>query len=414
MQYSRLRTFATRYLDKHPAAKDLARHAEFLLWKSRARLTAPRAAKASEPAKVLTIDPAQVSFMLLRAPGLSDRNHAPPIAPGNWDKEVIPIDHSDTCASLEERYTRSVPWEKTALYQRAERDISTGRTIFSCRTLEEFHQILAGLDYCFEKGNMEGHHVPSTPGGANSWDDIAVAIDRVGRLLLVKGELRLAMATVLRLKDIPATVYLRHTQWNRFRGEVIDYLSISGGKSYQPLLHPDLSSIHSAHGDRRLEIISEQLPVSGGKLLDLGASWGYFAHKFEERGFECVACEISPAHVYFMRKFRDAAGKTFKIIPKSFLGLPPGEHFDVVLALNIFHHLVKHKTSFFQLQRFLSRLEARCLVFEPPIAGSEQMTDAYKNFSPEEFVAFILENSRFTDVKLIGYAEDKRPLYLLQ
>jgi hypothetical protein len=41
------------------------------------------------------------------------------------------------------------------------------------------------------------------------------------------------------------------------------------------------------------------------------------------------------------------------------------------------------------------------------------MRSAYRNLSPEEFVAFVLDHSVFTRSEPLGSASDQRPLYRL-
>ena len=139
--------------------------------------------------------------------------------------------------------------------------------------------------------------------------------------------------------------------------------------------------------------------------MDIGANLGYFCHKFEDEGFDCYAFEISERYLYLMKKLKRAENKKFKIIEKSVLDIEGELNFDVVLALNIFHHFLKEEEIYNKFIEFLGRLKAKEMFFQSHRVGEPQMKSAFKNFRPHEFADFILEHSNFQSYKLIG--EDK-------
>ena len=51
------------------------------------------------------------------------------------------------------------------------------------------------------------------------------------------------------------------------------------------------------------------------------------------------------------------------------------------------------------------------MYFEPYIPGTEKKR--YVDFSPKEFVDFVLEHSCLDKAKVIGFAKNNRPLYKL-
>jgi cyclopropane fatty-acyl-phospholipid synthase-like methyltransferase len=162
-------------------------------------------------------------------------------------------------------------------------------------------------------------------------------------------------------------------------------------------------------------MIRKELSVEGGRLLDIGANWGYFCHKFEEIGFDCYAVEIERVNLYFLEKLKRAENRRFKIINKSIFEYQDIENssFDVVLALNIFHHFLKDRASYYKLIDLLGKLKLGEMYFQPHCLGEPQMEGAYKNYSEEEFVKFILEASKLTKAELIGATQDGRKLYKL-
>src|SRR5207248_1075725 len=123
-------------------------------------------------------------------------------------------------------------------------------------------------------------------------------------------------------RQILVRVGSRHPAWLRFRDEILAYAAAHGGHTYKPLLHPDLRDIPNEHSDARFELIRSHLPLQTGSLLDIGAHWGYFCHRFEDLGFRCLAVESEPSAVYFLDRLRRAEGKHFRILGADILTFP--------------------------------------------------------------------------------------------
>ena len=84
--------------------------------------------------------------------------------------------------------------------------------------------------------------------------------------------------------------------------------------------------------------------------------------------------------------------------------------FDVVLALNVFHHIVADMNDYERLVQFLRRMRCRVMYFEP---HKNTQKSAYKKFSDEEFLDFVLKNSCLKQFQLLGPAKEGRNVYLL-
>jgi hypothetical protein len=242
---------------------------------------------------------------------------------------------------------------------------------------------------------------------------VVVAFDRHGRPCFVDGRHRLAVARVLHVESIPAVVALRHERWAAVATEIRAYADQRGGRAYQPYLHPDLADVPSDQGHERFELIRDALSARSGVLVDLGANAGYFSHRFEEVGFDCVAVERSEKEAYFLEALREACGREFRILKGSLtqVELPP--RIDLVLALNIFHHFLKTESSFRELQEFLRRLDTRYMLFEPHLVDDPQMARASHNLPPERFAERVAEWAGLEIESEVGRAADGRPLYLL-
>jgi 2-polyprenyl-3-methyl-5-hydroxy-6-metoxy-1,4-benzoquinol methylase len=163
------------------------------------------------------------------------------------------------------------------------------------------------------------------------------------------------------------------------------------------------------YGDERWDFISDSLPSGTGSVLDIGSYFGYFAHRFEELGYECYAVEPDPENLAVLKRYRDMKGKSFTVWEKSVFDIDRFR-FDIVLALNIFHHLVKDEQDYERLTAFLQRLQCMAMYFEP-----HENTEpyAYKCFSDREFIDYVLGNSLLSQSRFLGRAREGRNLYQL-
>ncbi len=84
-----------------------------------------------------------------------------------------------------------------------------------------------------------------------------------------------------------------------------------------------------------------------------------------------------------------------------------------MLALNILHHFIKTEEAHAQLVDLLKRLDSRFIVFGAHDPGEPQMRTAYRNYSPEEFVAFLLGHTGLKKSARIGTTHDDRNIFLL-
>jgi len=338
---------------------------------------------------------------------------------GDWDRKTLPVEDLDIVRGARDRFVNGMAWEETEYYRSHLERISKGEQWHGCRNKQDLDKYCSRFDRLYEEIKNNGYKSQSaireTEYGntASVEHEITVHFDRDGRLLFCDGRHRLAIVLALGIERIPVKVCIRHAKWQAFCSEILSYAKKHGGKVYQPLTHFDLQSISSAHGDKRFEIIRDHLPLRKGKLLDIGAHWGYFCHRCEELGFDCYAVENAPENVYFLKRLRTAEGKKFRVIAESILTYRERFCFDVVLALNIFHHFLKKQDDYNMLVGFLQRMDMKMMFFEPYRTSEGQMINAYRNYEPDEFVRFILSHSGLNHADLIGEAEDGRPIYKL-
>lgn len=335
------------------------------------------------------------------------------IVAGDWDKSKKKFEEFPFFKAYYGIINQNKKWPETGYYQDAVQKILNGRIMWGCRSTLEFEEACKKMDEIYESIKENGYEL-STSTGVMREDEVAISIGRHGDMLFSNGRHRLTFAKLLELEKIPVKITVRHPEWVKFKDKILYYAKNHGGKVYAPLTHIDLQSIPSHYSDKRFEIIKKNSALKKGTLLDIGSHWGYFCHKFEEEGFECYACENNAGNLYFLEKLKRAEDRHFAIISESIFSFcKKRKKFDIVLALSILHHFLKEKRTFYQLIELLENIQMKELFFQPSLPDEKQMESAYKNFDCDEFAQFIVEHSCLKKSALIGYGENKRPLYKL-
>lgn len=244
---------------------------------------------------------------------------------------------------------------------------------------------------------------------------LSVHIDEHGDMIL-HGDMNTLIEKLTSARSLPVHILSRHPKWHCFRNELLLYGLDKRNEIYQKIEHVDLADIPALHhSSDRFTILKNNMASAGGTLLDIGANFGYFSYRFEKEGFDCHAVEASPKEGYFLSKIKRAQNANFRIIKKSIFDYSKikNTHFDVVLALNIFHHFLKTEASYFKLIKLLNRLKMTEMFFQAHLPEEDQMESAYKNYSPEEFVALIQEQSCLKQATYLGKASDGRKIFRL-
>jgi 2-polyprenyl-3-methyl-5-hydroxy-6-metoxy-1,4-benzoquinol methylase len=370
--------------------------------------------------KIFWVDPKKIRYLSLNEfDSYKDKGK---IIDGDWDLLERRFEDLDVHVAFRERFIEGKKWETTVYYQRVLKELNKGKILWDCKTQSDFDNRLKKLEMLFETIKNNGYksqqelQSKKNPNPIKLDDEVTINIGRNGDLLFNDGAHRLSLAKLLNITKIPTKITVRHPQWVNLRKQILLYANDQPSrKIYQPILHIDLQDILSFHETEisRFEIIRKNLSTKTGCLLDIGAHWGYFCHRFEEIGFDCYAVENSPVDVYFLEKLRRADNKKFTIIPKSIFDYKDLENieFDVVLALNIFHHFLLYEESYLQLVNLLHKLRVNEMYFEPHTEEFFQNIKPYKNYSEEEFVQFIIKNSKLNESQYIGTAQDGRKIY---
>jgi hypothetical protein len=423
----RLQLFISSVLEICPPLKRLAR---YILWKQRllsyqwrARRLVGQHDKEFDVDKTYWINPESIEYASLVEFNIwKDKGR---IVGGDWDQLQKRFEDLDVYAALRERFVEGKAWQDTPYYQRILGEIGSGQSKWACKNKEDLDKRCEMLDILFQ--DIKNHGFKSKAdilSQEKSYDpmrvedEITVNVGRNGDFLFNNGGHRLSIAKLLGIQKIPVKITVRHPQWRYLKKQILLYVkSRASGKSYQPLTHPDLQDIPSLHDadSARFNIIQKNLSIRSGCLLDIGAHWGYFCHKFEQIGFDCYAVENDKISLYFLEKLRRAENRHFTVIARSIFEYPDVSKitFDVVLALNIFHHFLKNEDSYFKLLNLLKNLKMREMYFQPHLPDEPQMQGAYKNYAVADFVEFISQASGLSRAEFIGHAEDGRSIYKL-
>jgi hypothetical protein len=324
----------------------------------------------------------------------------------NWDifSNLEKIEESNQFVFLKEHFLEKKGWKEIDLYHIFTDQITLNEKILDYSDINQFEGLLYSLDELYHNFDLE-----------KTKNKIRVGIGSSGEFLLIEGIFYLSLLRILGVNPIPIEIIARHPQWTKFCNEILKFKSIQGG-IYQPLIHPDLNlKSFESNSEERFKIIKDNLDKNTGTMLDIGANLGFFCQKFEDLGFNCHAVEIRSSNIYFMRKLRDIEGKKFKIINKSIFDLNDSKEFDVVIALNIFHHFLREEKLYFKLIKFLKTLKVNVMFFQPHDPNEEIMQNAYINFANRQFIDFIIKFSCLNKFLLLNEKVDgrNRPIYKL-
>lgn len=413
----KLMFLGSRIISRFPPLGMPLRYMRFHLWRWRRKSESDIDFDIN---KTVWVNPEKIEFCTLKKFDIwKDRGR---IIDGDWDRLEKRFADKDVYKAFKEHFINGKDWNHTSFYNTTLNEILRRGFFSYSKALSECDINMKNIDILYNEIKLHGYktnkEILLEKGIYNPImveDEVTVNIGRYGDLLYNDGKHRLTIAKLQKISLMPIKIVVRHPQWMELRKQLIEFATGHGGLLYHPLTHPDLRDIKSRYDDYRFKIIKQNLSIKDGELLDIGARLGYFCCKFEDEGFECYAVEPSLRCLYFLKKLKRAENKRFKIIAKSIFKYKKREKiiFDVVLALNVFHHFLKKKGTYEELISLLKRLEAKELYLQTHKPEEKQMEGAYVNLSPDDFVEFIIKNSSLEEYKFIGKTTDGRPLYKL-
>jgi len=349
---------------------------------------------------------------------------------GNWDKSSLKFEDILIHKALSLRIHKNVSWEDTEFFTNALTSIESGAILWDCIDKKS---LLVRCDYLDsliksikENGFKLNHKITLQGDDPNSLakhprmgEEILVNIGRNGEYLFQDGRHRLAIAKILQLNEIPVKVLVRHTEWQNLRMALHKITCNLKNHALEQLpYHPDLADfVHSSVGDDIIFAIQPFIAESESnpKLLDLGAKFGYFCHKFEGFGYDCYGIEPNVELVWIAEKLRIGEGKSFTIIQKSlleYIGQSNNDlrHYHTVLAFDL-PKSIRRVNAWEEFKNWLNSLCCDQIFFD--ITNfDENETGSEKNLNSRgEFIHFVLESCSLTHSEtLLMNNVDKREI----
>ena len=414
------------YSDKIPYFRELAGIVWRVIWKL--RLTLKSIWLSVDLEKIYWINPQKIIYGLeksaLIVPEYKEQEKKL-FKLGKLELYIVEFEDKIIYQSFYQHFIKGKQWEETDLYKKDANRIKGGRSLWCCSSVDDYNKRCNMLDKLYDDIKQNGINTQKEL-KKNSIlkenrikeieNEMTVYIGSEGELINHNGQHRLSIAKLLILDKVPVQILYRHKNWLKFRKEILTYIRReTKGKALQPLLHPDLSDIPSLWSDKRFKMIKQNLTTKKGTLLDIGAHWGYFCHKFEDIGFRCTAMEGSMRNLYFMKKLKRAERLNFNIISKSIFDYKDFEdfednlNFDVVLVLNLFNQFVdiEKKDLYSKFAEIFGKIKAKEMYFQIPeheVMQQLQKTGEYKNrsFSSQALIDFVIKNTHFTYAEKIG------------
>lgn len=415
------------YSDKIPYFRELARIVWRVTWKL--KLTFKGIWLSVDLEKIYWIDPQKILYGLEKDDFIISEykyKEKKLFKLGELKRYIIKFEDTLVYRAFYQHFITGKEWKETELYEKATNRIKKGILYkWNCSTVRDYNERCKNLDELYNEIKLNGIKVQKEISVTSILkenmikeitNEIIVYIGSEGELIHRNGQHRLSIAKLLNLNKVPVQILHRDKSWLKTRKEILTYIRREmKGKALQPLLHPDLIDIPSLWSDKRFKIIEQNLTIKKGTLLDIGAHWGYFCHKFEEMGFQCTAMEDSMRNLYFMKKLKRAERLNFNIISKSIFDYKDSEdlkddlNFDVVLALNLFNQFVdiEENDLHSKFVEIFGKIKAKEMYFQVPeykVIPRLQKTGEYKNssFSSQKLIDNIIKNTYFTYAEKIG------------
>jgi SAM-dependent methyltransferase len=123
------------------------------------------------------------------------------------------------------------------------------------------------------------------------------------------------------------------------RAEVEAFLRSTSFSGYQEVPLPHGLKVPGTDARARMEQVFS-FDIRGRSVLDVGTFYGVFAHEALQRGaVRVVGLEPDPARHAVAQRIAELHGDRWEVRPHAVESLEPDETFDVVLFLNVLHHV---------------------------------------------------------------------------
>lgn len=332
-------------------------------------------------------------------------SHDEKIAGGDWDLDIIEFDKgSSIYQAYKDVFFDNKIWEDTDYYNgwyQAGTTIIEDRESFSEEALT-YYKIARCRYLSFLYKAMRHFGYVQNP----FTDFMSVVIGRNGDMILNNGRHRLAAAKLLKLKNVPILVDVRHSQWVDTLKSIDAYAVIHDSMIYAPIEHVDLKSFKSRQADRSEDVLS-CINKTSISVVDLGANWGSMCKVLEDSGRVCTAVEVDDIEFFFLQKLRlDYKYDMVKMDICDFIEQHP--KWDCILALSIFHHLAKTEEGYVKLIRLLNKLDCNEMIFQMPDEEEMKLFSCYRDYGFVDWMELIISESCLNGWREVGNRETRK------
>ena len=122
--------------------------------------------------------------------------------------------------------------------------------------------------------------------------------------------------------------------------DVIKFLNTVDLKGYQSIDLPFKLKTPGMDRSKSADIVFKH-SIKEKSVLDIGCKYGYFCHEALIKGASTVkGIDISDTNVEIAKKIVELWDRDIEIFEKDFLDTDFNEKFDVILLLNVLHHII--------------------------------------------------------------------------
>jgi len=181
--------------------------------------------------------------------------------------------------------------------------------------------------------------------------------------------------------DVMDEAYLKTTR-DASKDDVLQFIEQTKFSGYQCIELPYGLKTPGMDRERSADLVFKY-SVKNKSVLDVGCKYGYFCHEALKRGASKVTgVEISEENVKVARGVVVLWNRNIEIRNSDFMLIPDSETYDIVLFLNVMHHIISPVTA----MRKLSEIAKELVIVEfPTIFDSHTKLSIIKKFIMKSF-----------------------------
>ncbi len=136
---------------------------------------------------------------------------------------------------------------------------------------------------------------------------------------------------------------------------------------------------------------------AGKRVLELGASLGYFSKIFKDRGFGVWVTDVSPYIIKKAKKFNRGANFAVENVEK---GINTAGGFDIIFAFEVLEHLKNPKVALKNIKKKLK--SGGVFIFSTPFPTKRSLADpTHINVHNESWWKNLAKSENFRSIKIV-------------